>query len=60
MSKINLLIGLLAITSAVHGIASMMALINFMWGTALLTGAVAVTGVWFLDQIETAIREGKL
>jgi hypothetical protein len=60
MSRVNLLIGLLAIVSAVHGIAAIMALINFMWITALLTGAVAVTGVWFLDQIETAIREGKL
>lgn len=57
MWKVNLVIGGLIVGTAVHIIVAMMALINFMWGTAALASIVSCVGVWFIDQLETLKRE---
>lgn len=60
MFKVYLVIAALIIGAAVHMIVALMALINFMWVTALLAAIVSCTCIWFVDQLETAIREGEL
>ena len=60
MLRIYLVVAALIIGAAVHMIVALMALINFMWWTAAIASIVACTCIWFVDQLETAIREGEI